>query len=408
MTFLSITLHICAAPRRDALRGANAARGLSVSATFDPLLVVLSISVAVLGAVSALSLTAQPATGRAPPWQRFLALGNGALTLGATIWSARFIASKAVQFPGLANFSFLEALLSFGIAVVAAGAGLALTGMTRLRNLCMAVGGLIVGLGIGGMAYLKFWQTPDCGTGCDPNLVMTIGGIVLLAAAAGVWMAFHQPGMWWRMAGGFVLGFAIALMSYAAMLGTYVVSPRMAVAETAPRTLQELLPYIVAGGMLMAIVNSMVLRAMISKDSLTREQIALVQETFRQVEDAGPDVADLFYDRLFEIAPETRRMFPVNLASQKGKLLAVLAGAVLSLHKIDEVMPVLKDLGRRHIHYGVEPAHYEVAGEALLWSLARILGDDFTPAVKKAWTTAYTTLADVMIAAAAEAEAAHR
>lgn len=379
-----------------------------MNATFDPILVVLSIAVAVLGAVSALTLTAQPATGRAEPWQRALALGNGALTLGATIWSARFIASKAVQFPGLARLDFLEALISFGIAIAAAGVGLALAGVTRLRSVCIAIGGLIVGFGIGGMAYLKFWQMPDCGPGCDPRLVMAVGGAVLLAATAGVWMAFRRPGVLRRITGGLVLGLAIALMSYAAMFGTYVVSPRMAAAEAAPRTLQELLPYIVAGGMLLAFFNSMVLHAMISKDSLTREQIALVQKTFKQVEDAGPQVADLFYDRLFQIAPEARDLFPVDLSNQKGKLLSVLSGAVLSLHKVDAVIPVLKDLGRRHVSYGIEAEHYTQAGEALLWSLARILGDDFTPAAKAAWTAAYTLLSDVMLAAAAEAEAAQR
>jgi hemoglobin-like flavoprotein len=182
----------------------------------------------------------------------------------------------------------------------------------------------------------------------------------------------------------------------------------MAAADNAPRTLQELLPYIVAGGMLMAIINSMVLHAMIAKDTLTREQIALVQQTHWRVENAGPEVADLFYDRLFELAPETRALFPVDLTRQKGKLLAVLSGAVLSLHRVDAVMPVLQNLGRSHIHYGVEPAHYKVAGEALLWSLERVLGDDFTPAVKSAWTAAYTTLANVMIKAAADAHAAQR
>src|SRR5688572_30575904 len=145
-----------------------AARGLSVSATFDPLLVLLSLGVAVLGAFSALTLTAQPATGRAPAWQRTLALGNGALMLGATIWSARFIASKAVHFPGITGLDARDALLSFCIAVTATAIGLALAGTARLRSLCIAIGGLIVGLGIGGLAYLKFWQTPDCGTGCDP------------------------------------------------------------------------------------------------------------------------------------------------------------------------------------------------------------------------------------------------
>jgi hypothetical protein len=47
--------------------------------------------------------------------------------------------------------------------------------------------------------------------------------------------------------------------------------------------------------------------------------------------------------------------------------------------------------------------HYATVGDAFLWTLGAGLGDDFTEDVKTAWITAYTTLSNVMIDAAAAA-----
>lgn len=52
--------------------------------------------------------------------------------------------------------------------------------------------------------------------------------------------------------------------------------------------------------------------------------------------------------------------------------------------------------GQRHAGYGVVNAHYDIVGEALIWTLGRGLGDGFTDDVKNAWLTAYTLLAGTM------------
>jgi hemoglobin-like flavoprotein len=62
----------------------------------------------------------------------------------------------------------------------------------------------------------------------------------------------------------------------------------------------------------------------------------------------------------------------------------------------------VQDLGRRHVNYGVTTDHYKPVGEALIWTLEKGLGDAFTPDVKAAWLTTYTTLQSVMTTAAAE------
>ena len=110
--------------------------------------------------------------------------------------------------------------------------------------------------------------------------------------------------------------------------------------------------------------------------------------------------ADLFYDRLFEIAPELRSLFPEDLVAQKKKFITMLATMVTYLDDFKKIAPVVTGLGMRHVDYGVIAKNYEQFGAALLWTLAETLGVDFTPAVRTAWTAAYTNLAGVMKGAA--------
>ena len=132
---------------------------------------------------------------------------------------------------------------------------------------------------------------------------------------------------------------------------------------------------------------------------MTPNQIKLVQTSFAQVAPIAATAADLFYGRLFEIAPQVRAMFPDDLREQKKKLMAMLGTAVGNLHKLETILPAVKDLGQRHKGYGVTAAHYAPVGAALLWTLEKGLGPDFTPEVKAAWTETYTALAGVMTAA---------
>lgn len=132
---------------------------------------------------------------------------------------------------------------------------------------------------------------------------------------------------------------------------------------------------------------------------MTPQQIELVQSSFKKVVPIAGTAADLFYGRLFEIAPEVRPMFPDDLREQKTKLMAMSGTAVSNLHRLETILPGVKDLGQRHKGYGVTAAHYAPVGTALLWTLEKGLGPDFTPDVKAAWTETYTALAGVMTSA---------
>jgi len=138
---------------------------------------------------------------------------------------------------------------------------------------------------------------------------------------------------------------------------------------------------------------------------MNQEQIQLVQSTFGRVRTDVDGVAALFYGRLFEIAPEVRPMFRGDMTAQGRKLMSALALAVDSLTRLESLIPALESLGRGHVKYGVEDKHYDLVGQALLWTLEKGLGLAWTPEARDAWATTYGIVAGVMQKAAAEAAA---
>jgi len=139
---------------------------------------------------------------------------------------------------------------------------------------------------------------------------------------------------------------------------------------------------------------------------MTPHQIKLVQTSFAQVAPIAATAADLFYGRLFEIAPDFRGMFPDDLSGQKNKLMAMLGTAVAGLSNLDTLVPAVQALGRRHVGYGVTAGHYVPVGAALLWTLEKGLGGAFTTETREAWATAYRLLAGTMMDVARELPAA--
>jgi hemoglobin-like flavoprotein len=129
---------------------------------------------------------------------------------------------------------------------------------------------------------------------------------------------------------------------------------------------------------------------------LTPENQQLVRDSFAKAVPVAPQVAALFYERLFELDPTLRSLFKGDMREQGRKLMAMLGTAVANLDRLETIMPAVADLGRKHIEYGVQPAHYDTVAAALLWTLDQKLGEAFTPSVEAAWKEAYTALAAVM------------
>jgi len=134
---------------------------------------------------------------------------------------------------------------------------------------------------------------------------------------------------------------------------------------------------------------------------MTPTDIDRIRASWAAVEPIADAAAGLFYGRLFELDPAIERLFRrTDMPAQRKVLMQTLTVVVKSLDKLDQIVPAVQALGRRHAGYGVREEHYATVGAALLWTLERGLGDAFTPDVRDAWADAYGILASVMIEAA--------
>ena len=138
---------------------------------------------------------------------------------------------------------------------------------------------------------------------------------------------------------------------------------------------------------------------------MTPQQITLVQATFADVKPIATTAAELFYNRLFTLDPSLRPLFKGEMGQQGQMLMSMIGAAVSGLKDLERLAPVVRQLGARHVRYGVQAQHYATVGSALLWTLDQGLGEKFTPDVREAWTAAYTLLSDVMLMGAMEEEA---
>jgi hemoglobin-like flavoprotein len=136
---------------------------------------------------------------------------------------------------------------------------------------------------------------------------------------------------------------------------------------------------------------------------MTTAQETLVQTSFVKVASIADAAAILFYDDLFERDPSLRPLFKEDMTEQRRKLMSMLTTAVVHIDNWDHIAGAVRALGQRHVAYGVQPAHYETVGAALLATLEKGLGDDFTPDVRAAWQACIAKVATEMLSATAPA-----
>jgi nitric oxide dioxygenase len=77
--------------------------------------------------------------------------------------------------------------------------------------------------------------------------------------------------------------------------------------------------------------------------------------------------------------------------------MATLAVVVNGLANLETILPAASALAKRHVAYGVTAGDYVPVGEALLWTLDRGLGAQWTPELAVAWAAAYGVLSEFMI-----------
>ena len=133
---------------------------------------------------------------------------------------------------------------------------------------------------------------------------------------------------------------------------------------------------------------------------MTEQQIMVVKRSWGIFRNIDPIlVGEVFYGRIFLKAPGIKKMFPVSMEAQYGKIIDMLSLMVARLERMDELTNEISALALRHVQYGVKRGHYEIVGEALLWTLEQGLGRDWTDEVKEAWTSCFAVFSGKMITA---------
>lgn len=138
---------------------------------------------------------------------------------------------------------------------------------------------------------------------------------------------------------------------------------------------------------------------------MSPQEIQLVRHSFAKVAPIADQAAAIFYARLFELDPSLRGLFHGDMAAQGKKLMQTIGYCVASLDRLETIIPTVRELGLRHIAYQVRDEHYDTVGAALLWTLGKGLGPDFTAETHAAWTKVYWLLAEVMKAGARDGAA---
>jgi len=136
------------------------------------------------------------------------------------------------------------------------------------------------------------------------------------------------------------------------------------------------------------------------RHAMTPEQIDLVRSSFDALWPFRRKLADQFYGRFFELAPDTRRLFPNDMERQQLKLMDTLAAIVATLDQREICQSIVGHTGRKHADLGVQTSHFTAFGEALIWGLQQQFGPAFTPQMQEAWIVLYDAVQEEMMRAA--------
>lgn len=131
---------------------------------------------------------------------------------------------------------------------------------------------------------------------------------------------------------------------------------------------------------------------------LNKKEIALIKKSWGLLEKMDTVlVGDIFYSKLFFENPELRKMFPQDMKGQYKKFVDMLDTIVTRLENLDELKGDIVAMAKRHVDYGVKPVHYNMVGKALLYTLQKTLGNEWTDDIRSAWINCYSILSGTMI-----------
>jgi NO-binding membrane sensor protein with MHYT domain len=206
--------------------------GGMIHTAYDPVLVMLSFVVSVLGAFTALQMAvAIPAAHTAGQrWRAVLGAG-AALGVGA-IWAMHFIAMLACEMDMNVTYATGPTVLSALVALASCAIGLAIVGIGQFNFGKLLLGGLLTGLGVAGMHYMGMAAMQmQAAIDYDIGVVSLSVLIAVVAATVALWLAFNLRGWVQMLCSALVMGVAVCGMHYTGMYAATFVPVDTAAAQ---------------------------------------------------------------------------------------------------------------------------------------------------------------------------------
>ena len=125
------------------------------------------------------------------------------------------------------------------------------------------------------------------------------------------------------------------------------------------------------------------------------EQRQIIHATYQRASQRNDEMMQVFFERLFELDPSLEPLFDGGTNRMRDKFLQTIGTLVASVELFDKAVPSIRQIGIRHLGYRVEPEHYAAVKSALLYSLAHVLNEDYTPEVEAAWEALYEIIARI-------------
>jgi methyl-accepting chemotaxis protein PixJ len=216
---------------------------VTMSRTYDPRLVALSIVIAVLASYTGVDLAGRVTAAQAPA--RRVWLIGGAIVMGIGIWSMHFVGMLAYRLPIPMSYDVLIVLLSILPAIVASLGALFLASRQILSKRRLLIGGVLMGIGIASMHYVGMSAIRmEAATRYQPVLFLLSIVIAISASIVALWIAFQlrlqiaKGSIRPKILSAFVMAAGISSMDYTAMAAASFTPTKVRSAGTAAQEMQ--------------------------------------------------------------------------------------------------------------------------------------------------------------------------
>jgi diguanylate cyclase (GGDEF)-like protein/PAS domain S-box-containing protein len=197
--------------------------------TYDPVLVSLSVVVAILASYASLMVSQHVLTIRSTKARRLWFVGGG-LCLGLGIWAMHFVGMLAFSLPCTSNYDPTVTFLSMIPSIIASTIAIKIISRSEISRAQLATGGLLIGAGIGGMHYSGMAAMHLNGMiRYDIKLFLLSILVAVVLATLALWIKFRLQSWqtrwneWGTIVSATVMGLAVSGMHYTAMAAAYFI-----------------------------------------------------------------------------------------------------------------------------------------------------------------------------------------